>query len=393
MTTLILAASRRITRTARRAGAWRLSVLVLPAVLAAGDPTAREIILVAMSEGYLQVSVFVAATLALVYGLERWLGIDTGVMLDRYRGWQIPVAAFLGALPGCGGAIVVVTQYVRGRLGFGAVVAVLTATMGDAAFLLLAREPLTGLAVVALGMAVGTLWGYVVERLHGADFLRRAPEIDAAEAASCRPGDHPRLRPLWLAIFVPGLAAGVLIALQVDADALLGAAAWQPTLWLGAAGALLAVSMWALLPMRKRALGAGDRCGHPAQGRGEVAGRMIADTNFITVWVIAAFLIYELGIHYSGVDLKTLFAVWAPVVPLMGVLLGFLPGCGPQIVVTTLYLSGVIPLSAQLGNALSNDGDALFPALALAPRAAIVATAYSAVPGLLVAYAYFWMWE
>ena len=31
-------------------------------------------------------------------------------------------------------------------------------------------------------------------------------------------------------------------------------------------------------------------------------------------------------------------------------------------------------------------GDALFPALALAPRAAILATAYSAIPALLIGY-------
>ena len=40
-----------------------------------------------------------------------------------------------------------------------------------------------------------------------------------------------------------------------------------------------------------------------------------------------------------------------------------------------------------MGNAISNDGDALFPALALAPGAAVIATLYSAVPALLIAYA------
>ena len=49
--------------------------------------------------------------------------------------------------------------------------------------------------------------------------------------------------------------------------------------------------------------------------------------------------------------------------------------------------------SAPLGNAISNDGDALFPAIALAPRAAVMATLYSAIPALLVAYAYYWIWE
>ena len=79
--------------------------------------------------------------------------------------------------------------------------------------------------------------------------------------------------------------------------------------------------------------------------------------------------------------------------PLMAILLGFLPGCGPQVLVTTMYLSGIIPLSAQIGNALSNDGDALFPAIAIAPRVAVVATLYSAVPALILAYGWLFLFE
>lgn len=50
-----------------------------------------------------------------------------------------------------------------------------------------------------------------------------------------------------------------------------------------------------------------------------------------------------------------------------------------------------MPLSTLLGNAISNDGDALFPALVLTPKAAMIATLYSAVPALLVAYAVHYM--
>jgi hypothetical protein len=64
-----------------------------------------------------------------------------------------------------------------------------------------------------------------------------------------------------------------------------------------------------------------------------------------------------------------------------------------QIVVTTLYLAGAIPLSAQLSNAIANDGDALFPAIALAPRAAVLATFYSAIPALIVGYGWFILFE
>ena len=71
----------------------------------------------------------------------------------------------------------------------------------------------------------------------------------------------------------------------------------------------------------------------------------------------------------------------------MAIFFGFLPGCGPQIVVTTFYLNGFIPLSAEIGNAISNDGDALFPAIALAPKAAVIATLYSAIPAFIFALA------
>ena len=75
------------------------------------------------------------------------------------------------------------------------------------------------------------------------------------------------------------------------------------------------------------------------------------------------------------------------------ILFGFLPGCGPQVVVATFYLNGFIPLSAEIGNAISNDGDALFPAIALAPKAAIIATLYSAIPAILFAYGYMFIFE
>ena len=60
---------------------------------------------------------------------------------------------------------------------------------------------------------------------------------------------------------------------------------------------------------------------------------------------------------------------------------------------TTLYLSGALPLSAQFGNAISNDGDALFPAIAIAPKAALVATLYSGVPAAIVAYGWLFLFE
>ena len=102
---------------------------------------------------------------------------------------------------------------------------------------------------------------------------------------------------------------------------------------------------------------------------------------------------FELTVHFADFDLSTMFAPMAAFTPLIAILIGFLPGCGPQMLITTMYLSGFIPLSAQIGNAISNDGDALFPAIAMAPKAAIVATIYSALPALVVAYGWYFLIE
>ncbi len=367
-----------------------LALAALAAIAFSSEATLR-IAVEALSEAYLTVAVFVAGTLALIYGLERAFKADIGQVLSNLRRWQVAAGGLLGALPGCGGAIVIVTQYTKGHVSFGTLVATLTATMGDAMFLLLAVEPHTGFAVLVLGLVVGTLSGLLIDVLHGHDFLRvRHPERAASGRRLVAKTERNRRNPLvvlWLLLMVPGLILGLMDAFQLEPGALLALPeGFEPGLWVGLAGTLLALAMWA-------SRGEAPPAAQGGSCREGLSGRIVADTNFITAWVVFAFLAYELGVHFSGIDLTAAFALWAPLVPLAAVLVGFLPGCGPQIVVTTLYLTGSLPLSAQLGNAISNDGDALFPALALAPKAALLATLYGALPALLIAYSYFLLWE
>ena len=355
-------------------------------------PQGWEITLEAMNEAYLAVAVFVAGTLALVRFAERGLRIDLGIWLDQHRQWQVPVATLLGAFPGCGGAIIAVTQYTRGYLSFGAVVATLIATMGDAMFLLLASEPKTALGILAMSMAIGIVTGFIVDRLHGKDFLR--PSIDdvrSRDAGTTGVRSENRARGtdiLWLSLMMPGVVIGVLAAFQYEVDDFLASiTGFQAAHWLGVAGAMLALAMWANAGESRVACSLGDKACQ--QNPPSTLQKVIDTTNFVTSWVVFSFVGYELLIAAGGIDLAKVFAVWAPLIPAMAVLVGFIPGCGPQILVTSLYLSGSVPLSAQLGNAIANDGDALFPALAVAPKAAMVATLYSAVPAVIVAYGWY----
>jgi hypothetical protein len=371
---------------------WRRGLAVAALALAAASiPGGWSVALPALADAYLAVAVFVAATLAMVHGVERLFGTDLGDWLQRYRRWQVPVAALLGAFPGCGGAIVAVTQFTRGYMSFGGVVAALTATMGDAMFLLLAREPTTALGVAVLGILVGTVTGWAIDAWRGQDYQRvRAPAPIVSRGAATAGQGLGRIDRVWLALAVPGLGLGVAAAIQIEVDEVLGLPVAD---LLGIAGAVLALGLWVMRGESDQACaatGTGGACTRESNG---MLRRVVDDTNFVTAWVVFAFVAYELAMIGLGLDLGAAFAAWGPWLPAIAVLVGLVPGCGPQIVLTSAYLSGAAPLSAQLGNAISNDGDALFPALAVAPKAAFLATLYSLPAALLVGYGWYLAFE
>ena len=354
-------------------------------------PATREITTGVLADAFWQVAVFVAATLAVYHFFaQRYGDSSLARTLMAHSKTQVLASAVLGALPGCGGAIIVVTQFVRGQLSFGSVVAVLTATMGDAAFLLLASRPVDGIAVMVVGALVGVASGLVVDKLHGVDFMRPANSAETL-VKECREVRVPRrYLKLWQMILFPAVGISLLMAMQLSPDEILnlpdGVFATA-----GVAACAVMVLMWALArdTGNYQQLVGEDTKPKPQHWM----ARVIIDTQFVTAWVVVAFLVFELTMAFTGADLSTLFAFWPALLPLMGVVVGLLPGCGPQIIVASLYIQGAIPFSAELGNAISNDGDALFPAIAMAPKTAIVATIYSTIPALLVAYGYYFLVE
>ena len=336
-------------------------------------------------DAYLQVSVFVGFTLFIFIGMDALTRFNINHILNKTKKYHVIMASMLGALPGCGGAIIVVTQYIQGRISFGSLVAVLTATMGDAAFLLIAAEPITGLFIFCLGAFIGALTGHIIDIIHGKKYLIGNSKIKI-EFEKITKTFVSKFNLFWTLIFFPGFLIGLFVAFQKDIDQLLGITpGLSITHSIGAIGAILCIFMWSLNPLSD------FQCSTDRSRN--LLSRVVDTTNFVTTWVICGFLTFEIFIYFTEYNLKTIFEIWLPLVPLMAILFGFLPGCGPQIVVTTFYLNGFIPLSAEIGNAISNDGDALFPAIALAPKAAIIATLYSAIPAFIFAYGYMFIFE
>ena len=110
--------------------------------------------------------------------------------------------------------------------------------MGDAAFLILAMEPSTGLLIFVLGIFVGTISGYVVDLIHGRSFMMTNSDIEL-EFDNLKKTFVSKFNIFWLMLFVPGFLIGILLAFQIDVDTLFN----LPTkisivLLLGSAGAI-----------------------------------------------------------------------------------------------------------------------------------------------------------
>tara|TARA_B110000438_G_scaffold100203_1_gene99123 strand:+ start:938 stop:2071 length:1134 start_codon:yes stop_codon:yes gene_type:complete len=325
----------------------------------------------AIFDAYTQVSVFVAATLLFFFGLEHSFKVDVGKVMEKGGVWQVPTASCLGALPGCGGAVVVITAFARGNITLGAMVAALIGTMGDAAFLLLAKEPTTYFKIILISMFAAIICGWLVDRFHrGELYSTEVKFLGHTVIGRLRNRDK-----FYMILAVPGLILGSMQLMQIDIYEL-----GNFVFALGLCGAALSVGVWSISPVNAVTM----HHDHPFT-------RATEETSFVTAWVIAAYLAYEYAYAFLGLDLAGIAeAAWI-FIPLLAILIGFVPGCGPQILVTTLYLNGIIPFAALIGNAISNDGDALFPAIALTPRMAVVATLYSAIPALIISYIFlFW---
>lgn len=354
-------------------------------------PQLREITMTALSDAFFQVSVFVAATLLIYYyAIEHLPQLELSYLSAKSPILEISFAAVLGALPGCGGAIIVVTQFTKGQASFGAIVAVLTATMGDAAFLLLATRPTEGLLIMGIGFVVGTFSGLLVNTIHKKDFLRPTAQEQKHQIKILSTNIIKISKPVWMVAIIPSLIIAFLIAFNVDFSQFGSSTSTVITLF-GAVMALFIVSIWALSSRGEsyqEVTSEDDACNPPSK-----IIKVLQDTHFVTAWVVASFMLFEILVNIAGLDLKTWFVHYAYLAPLIAVLIGFLPGCGPQIIVTTLYIQGIIPFSALAGNAISNDGDALFPAIAMAPKAAVIATLYTSIPALIVGYGLYFFAE
>ncbi|DAC68015.1 MAG TPA: hypothetical protein D7I13_04465, partial [Candidatus Poseidoniales archaeon] len=117
-----------------------------------------------------------------------------------------------------------------------------------------------------------------------------------------------------------------------------------------------------------------------------------SETAFVTFWVMAAYLIFEFTLLFSGVGEDQLAKYGDGIIAVtVAALIGLVPGCGPQIIAVAAYTKDIISFPALAANAISQDGDALFPLLVRHRAASLWATVHTTIPAFLVGVVLLWL--
>ncbi|MFD1565076.1 putative manganese transporter [Haloarchaeobius amylolyticus] len=389
-----------------------------------------DVLLASLRDGYVQVSAFVAVTV-LAFGFVQYRtdGALISAIEDNER-LQVLFGGLLGLTPGCGGAIVVMPLYVRGTVSFGTVVATLGATAGDSAFVILALAPEAALYAYAIAFAASVATGYLVDSVGlgvsrvDAAVARLSPAArpDGGTAVNggvtpnpahdyCGPapthahetGPDRRSRVLtplshlahvaWWGAAIAGLVLGTLYLLRGGPEVALEVGVGFDGLFtvVGIAGAVLSLYLYLI---GRHYVGEGEiaRARDSFRSTYDTLTHAAMETSFVTVWVLVAFLVYEYAVLLTGLNVATFAAAAGVLAPLGGAAVGLIPGCGPQILLASVYAEGGLPFSALTANAIAQDGDALFPLLAVDARAAVVATIYNFLPAVVVGVALDLLW-
>ena len=383
-----------------------------------------DLLLLSMRDAFLAVTVFVAAMVLLF----SWLQYATaGRFVDWIRAnrrLQPVIGAIMGITPGCGGAIVMMPLYARGYVTYGTVISTLIATLGDAAFVLIggaiANPSLIGPVVMVhvISLVVGIIWGLGVDAVGITPssplgrFGSNAPvsslaDNDPIEDFDVR-DDLPREEPegvaykivhqgylAWWAVTGIGLIFAILLLVwgatgggpELDLED--GRMNLNPSTlggfvsWIGLLGTILSIAIFTA----QRSFFRDDSeasIGDKLESMRETTIHAAQETSFVTFWVVIAYLVFEFSMLLGGVDETRLAAYGAGIgAILVAAAVGLIPGCGPQIIVMTSYIEGILGFPGLVSNAISQDGDALFPLLVRHRAASLWATLHTALPAVL----------
>ena len=325
--------------------------------------------------------------------------------LQKSRLGQIVLSALLGWIPGCMGGFASVSLYSHGMLSFGALVAMLIATSGDEAFVMLTLFPVKALWISLLILVIGIVVGVLIDfvgpklgmkpyapkpcdemQLHEDDLPHHSHEDKHDETKEDERAFSGTQRHLsWqrvvlfigIAVYIVALVTGMLeheheadLPEHTDPTGFnLLSEDWMNVIFACLSAILLAVTVAGSDHFVKEHLWNHVILHHVPR---------------IFLWTFGVLLLIAFCSHWF--DINDWISANIPLMILLATLIGIIPESGPHLIFVTLFATGVIPASVLIASCISQDGHASLPLLAESKGAFLRAKLINCIVALAVGF-------
>jgi Protein of unknown function (DUF2899). len=275
--------------------------------------------------------------------------------LRNHRVGQVLLSAALGAVPGCMGGFASVSLYTHGLISFGALIAMMIASSGDEAFVMLAMFPGKSAWIFLILFVVAVAVGLLVDLFRSKYDGCHSMSVHDEDREPKHEHHHERhygwqriAMFLGVLVFLGALLGGWLEGADEDAGGFnLLSEEWM--YWLFAALSLAVLGML---------LFAGDHFIEEHLWEHIVCHHLPS----IFLWTFGTILV--IGLLMSYFDITSWISDNTILMILLAAAIGIIPESGPHLVFVSLYATGVVPLSVLLASCISQDGHASLPLLA-----------------------------
>lgn len=314
--------------------------------------------------------------------------------LRQHRFGQVVLGAGLGIIPGCMGGFAAVSMYSHKLLSFGALIAMMIASSGDEAFVMLAMIPKQALILCAVLFVIAILVGWMVDLLS----KKQVPDPSCCEdgfklheeehhhgtvheKASLKNLKHASAERIALllgvVIFIIALAFGLLEhdhEHEHEAVETLSHVNVFDEYWLDLFFAIVSlVVVWFIATANEHIVK-------------EHLWEHVIRKHFLSIflWTFGALLVIEIGLHY--LDMESWISSNILWMILLAVLVGIIPESGPHMLFVTLFATGMVPFSVLLASSISQDGHASLPLLAESKRSFVKAKIINVIVAAIIGY-------
>ena len=346
-------------------------------------------------------SILITGLVVVMMMMIESLNIESGGLffkgLRKTKVGQVIFGAVLGSIPGCMGGFATVSLYTHRMFSFGALVAMMIASSGDEAFVMLAMIPREALVLFAilfvLAVAVGIVTDKIYDRIHARHCEKDEHEECGAET-DCADGyviheheskdaeGHGKRHFGWkrivmfvgLAVFIAALATGRLghdhgahahgeeehvhshECTHEHCHETKHAEGFTIDLlsedWMNVLFAALSVIVLFVLIFGSDHFVEGHLWNH------------IVRKHLPTIFAWTFGVLLVLGIALQHVDIESWISDNTVVMILLATMIGIIPESGPHLIFVTLFAAGVVPFPVLLASSISQDGHASIPLLA-----------------------------